>query len=161
MATPTNLPSTFVTGNILTAANMNNIRGAFRILQVVQGSTTTLATSTTSTYADTTLTATITPQSSSSLVLVMAAQNIYTGGASTGLGLRVVRGSTTIDQSLDLGFSTGGTSLLHATLLVLDNPATTSPVVYKTTFNRNNGASTVFCQPNGNRSSIILMEVSA
>jgi len=34
MATPTSLPATFVAGNVLTAAQMNDLRGAFRILAV-------------------------------------------------------------------------------------------------------------------------------
>ena len=41
MATPTNLPASFVAGAILTAAQQNDLRGAFRVLQVVQGTTTT------------------------------------------------------------------------------------------------------------------------
>ena len=35
MATPTTLPATFVAGNVLTAAQMNDLRGAFRVLQIV------------------------------------------------------------------------------------------------------------------------------
>jgi len=34
MATPTSLPATFVAGNVLTAAQMNALRGAFRIVAV-------------------------------------------------------------------------------------------------------------------------------
>jgi len=34
MATPTSLPATFVAGNVLTAAQMNDLRGAFRIVAV-------------------------------------------------------------------------------------------------------------------------------
>ena len=33
MATPTNLPATQTSGNVLTAAWLNDLRGAFRILQ--------------------------------------------------------------------------------------------------------------------------------
>jgi hypothetical protein len=35
MATPTALPTAFVAADVLTAANMNLLRGAFRVLQVV------------------------------------------------------------------------------------------------------------------------------
>jgi hypothetical protein len=35
MATPTTLPASFVAGSILTAAELNDLRGAFRVLQVV------------------------------------------------------------------------------------------------------------------------------
>jgi hypothetical protein len=44
MATPTTLPASFVAGNILTAAQLNNLRGAFRVLQVVQATDATLTT---------------------------------------------------------------------------------------------------------------------
>jgi hypothetical protein len=54
MATPTNLPATQTTGNVLTAAYMNDLRGAFRVLQVVQGTPVTAEVSnSTSTYVDT------------------------------------------------------------------------------------------------------------
>lgn len=77
MATPTTLPATFVAGNVLTAAQMNNLRGAFRVLQVVS---TTLTTSFTSgaggAYANVTgLSATITPSATSSKILIMATVN--------------------------------------------------------------------------------------
>jgi hypothetical protein len=35
MAAVTPLPATFVSGDVLTAAQMNDLRGAFRVLQVV------------------------------------------------------------------------------------------------------------------------------
>ena len=72
MATPTNLPAAFTVGQVATAAQMNDLRGAFRILQVIQGTTSTRTSSSTTTYADTTLSASITPTSSSSKILVIA-----------------------------------------------------------------------------------------
>jgi hypothetical protein len=161
MATPTNLPGSFSVGQVLTAANMNNIRGAFRILQVVSASTTTLASSSSNTYVDTTLSASITPQSTSSLVLVVVSQDIYSSAAANGAGLRIVRGSTTLDNVYDLSYGTNSSVLAHHTLTYLDSPASTSSLTYKTTFNRNNGTGVMYCQPNNNRSSILLFEVSA
>jgi len=38
MATPTSLPASFTSGQVLTAAQMNNLRGGFRVLQVEQAS---------------------------------------------------------------------------------------------------------------------------
>ena len=35
MATPTTLPATFVSGNVLEALQLNDLRGAFRVLQTV------------------------------------------------------------------------------------------------------------------------------
>jgi hypothetical protein len=48
MAAVTTLPAAFVAGNVLTAAQLNNLRGAFRVLQVVQSITTTAVTITSS-----------------------------------------------------------------------------------------------------------------
>jgi hypothetical protein len=99
MATPTNLPAAVATGDVGTAAQFNNMRGAFRILQVVQGTTSTAATNATSTYADTGLTATITPQSSSSKILVLVNQ---VGGdknvlnTQNAIALRLMRGASQI-----------------------------------------------------------------
>ena len=74
MATPTNLPAAVATGDVGTAAQFNNLRGAFRILQVVQATYGTNVINSTNVYADTGLTATITPQSSTSKILVVVHQ---------------------------------------------------------------------------------------
>ena len=54
-----------------------------RVLQVVQGNTATQVAHSTS-YADTGLTASITPSSSSNKVLIMIQQHCFTGGDSGG-----------------------------------------------------------------------------
>lgn len=82
MATPTTLPSTFVAGNVLTAAEMNNLRGAFRVLQVVStAKDDTFSTTSTSLTDVTGLSVSITPSATSSKVLVFT--DVYwscTGG---------------------------------------------------------------------------------
>ena len=160
MATPTNLPASFVAGAVLTAAQQNDLRGAFRILQVVQGTSTTLATTTSATFADTTITATITPQSATSKVLVLVSQNAFSNTAGTGGTFRIVRGSTTIWAAADICYGTASGNIDTWSPIYLDSPATTSATTYKTTFNRSSGAGTIFAQPNGSNSSIILCEVS-
>lgn len=161
MATPTNLPANVSVGGLVTADFMNNFLGAFRILQVIQGTTTTAIGNTTTGYADTTLSASITPQSSSSKVLVIVSQNIYSTGGTTGMNLRLLRGATTLDTLADLVYGTNSGFLDHATMTYLDSPATTTATTYKTQFSRNSGGGIVYVQPNSNRSSILLLEVSA
>jgi hypothetical protein len=161
MATPTNLPGSFSVAQVLTAANMNNLRGAFRILQVVEAGATSFVASTTTTYADTGVTATITPQATSSKILVIHSTNIYSNGAVCGASLRLVRGSTELDRLLDLCYGTNSGLLAHHTACYLDSPNTTSATTYKTQFARTSGGSTIFVQPNSNRSTIVLMEISA
>ena len=99
MAAVTTLPATFVAGDVLTAAQMNNLRGAFRVLQVVNASTTTLVSNSTNAYVDTGLTATITPSSTSSQILVFVSQNgVYktNGNAGNRVDINLVRGATQI-----------------------------------------------------------------
>ena len=161
MATPTNLPAAVATGDVGTAAQFNNLRGAFRILQVVQGTTTTVASTTSATYADTTLTASITPQSSTSKILVIVSQSIYTSASGTGANIRVDRSGTTVTTSIDQCYGTASGLSAQYNMSYLDSPATTSALTYKTTFARNAGAGIVYAQVNNNLATIILMEVSA
>jgi hypothetical protein len=167
MATPTNLPSTFGTGEVLTASQMNALRGAFRVLQVVYGSTTTQVTNNTATYADTLLTATITPQSSSSKILVMVSQNgcfKTAGDAENRVALRLLRGATNVGQITGNLFLYTGTALSlggSTSISVLDSPATTAATVYKTQFMNPQNTAAALVQENSATSTMILMEISA
>ena len=146
--------------------------GAGAVLQVVSGTTSTAVTSTSSTFADTGLTANITPSSTSNKVLVLIDQLIFLDENSASVEiaaqLKVLRDSTDI-------FTTPNVNDLRLTaehapnnelrlgqrlgLSILDSPSTTSQITYKTQFNKTAGAQTI-----ANRSSsearIILMEVS-
>ena len=179
MATPTTLPATFVAGNVLTAAQMNNLRGAFRVLQVVSTTKTDTFTTSSTTFADVTgLSATITPSSTSSLILVIAS---VTGCGDNGVAaghIRMLRGSTPIfvgnaDGSRIQGFrieTATGTATLTYGLTTLDNPATTSATTYKVQamtvntgsffINRSKTDANDQNNPRG-ASSITLLEISA
>jgi hypothetical protein len=166
MATPTTLPASF-TSEILTSSAMNNLRGAFRILQVVAGSTSTPTSSSTTTYVDTTLTATITPQSASSKILVLVNQ---VGGDKSGanannaINLRLLRGATQIALIAHSAGYTGTALNLRIAAMstcYLDSPATTSATTYKTQFFSNSNAASASVQIGGDLSTIVLLEVSA
>ena len=166
MATPTNLPATFTAGQVLTSAQTNDLRGAFRILQVVTGTHSTFSTCNTTTYTDLGLTATITPQSTSSKILVVAFVNGCVRGAeaaTNALNLRILRGATQIQEVVGWGFT--NTTLLQqgsCTIQVLDSPSTTSATVYKLQGKQQNVTqSTVGAQYQGAMSTIMLYEVSA
>jgi hypothetical protein len=161
MATPTNLPATVTTGQVLTAAYVNDLRGAFRILQVVQAVTTTLVSTTSATYADTTLTASITPQSSTSKILVISNQSIYADTAVAEMGYALVRGSTTLDAQKAPVFSNAGSIVGQGVYNYLDSPATTSAVTYKTMIAKLTGSGTVYANINSNAGRITLLEISA
>jgi hypothetical protein len=165
MATPTNLPASFASGSTLSAATMNNLRGAFRILQVVHGTTATQVANNTTTFVDTGLTATITPQSTSSKILVYISQGMGSGGA-TVQEIRVMRDAVLVNTFGHVLYNdTGGLILGYPNFISFDAPASTSALIYKTQQRRVvgvNNAITQFTDANGTqRSSIILMEISA
>jgi hypothetical protein len=167
MATPTTLPAAFVAGAILTADQQNNLRGAFRILQVVQGVTSTAVTNTTTTQVDTGLTATITPQSATSKILVLVSQvacEKTAGNIDNGLNLFLYRGASQIQQFAYAGGYTATALQTISTFstIYLDSPATTSATTYKTRFTNFVNAISVTVQV-GNlaQSTITLMEISA
>ena len=138
--------------------------GGGKILQVVQATYSTQATNSTATFADTGLTASITPSSSSSKVLVMITNNWEKSAASgdNAVYYKLVRASTDIFQTTFMGYQGSATRLINGfSMQYLDNPSTTSSTAYKLQFaNFNNGA-LVYSQVNGATAAIILMEVGA
>lgn len=164
------------TGNVLTVAggvpSWAAPAGGGKILQVVQGTTTTATTIATTTMTDTGITATITPTSATSKILVMISAQ-FDATRSTGniaVGAKVLRGATTIQDFGTYGFAqinATGSSATGITIIksqsYLDSPATTSATTYKLQAAPNttaNSASAVF-QIGSFPSSIILMEVGA
>jgi len=165
MAAVTTLPAAFVANTVLTAAQLNDLRGAFRVLQVVSATYNTETSSSTNTFVDTGLTATITPTSSSSKILVIANQaGCYKDTGDTQVGLRLMRGATEIAFFEAYGGLTGDSSpngFGSCSTSILDSPATTSATTYKTQFRSEQNRARVLVQTATSRSSIVLMEISA
>lgn len=142
--------------------------GGGKVLQVVQGTLATRVDSSSTTYADTGLSASITPTSASSKVLVIVSHNgCYKNEESgdNGLNLRLLRGATTLITLVEDGGYTL-TSLKNAfgsvTASYLDSPATTSSTTYKTQLSNNRNGGAVATQYDGApTSTIILMEIGA
>ena len=162
---------TIVNADISSSAAIaaSKLTGIGKVLQVVNASTQTQTHSTSSTYADTTLTASITPSSASNKVLVLINQVMGKGNADNYIRLQLLRGSTTIGGTPDLSGSatyTGeGTYNYIGTgfsCSFLDSPNTTSSTTYKTQFNRGgSGGTTVTCQIDSGASYITLIEIAA
>jgi hypothetical protein len=165
MATPTNLPAAAVAGDILTAAYVNNLRGAFRVLQVVAGNTTTQTGKSSGTYGTTTLTASITPQSTSNKVLVLYTQQCSTDTSGAQLGLRLVQrigASDTVIQTNTYAMynSAGGMYGIYAQNILV-SPASVASVTFFTEMALTGGSGNVYTQTGSSSSNIILMEISA
>ena len=141
--------------------------GGGKVLQVVMSTTSTTVSTTSATAVDTGLTATITPSSATSKVLVLVTQEYYfnKNGAGPTLGLRLMRDATSVINYGSYGvwnLSTGATNTdgrLLSPLNYLDSPATTSAVTYKTQGQTQNTTSLTF-QETGT-SVMILMEIGA
>jgi hypothetical protein len=132
--------------------------GGGKVLQVVQGTTTTGLGNATTTYADTTLTATITPSAATSKVLVIIAQSgCRVTGTADSVDLRLLRAGTQIFNTF-VGYGAASTS--STPINILDSPATTSATIYKTQF-RSLNTNNVSVQASGDNSTIILMEIGA
>jgi hypothetical protein len=143
---------------------MNDLRGAFRVLQVVAATTATQATSSSSVLADTNLTATITPSATSSKVLVYVSQNGVGKGNNAYAIIRLLRGATainTLDETAAYTNSAAENRVGSVSGMYLDSPATTSATTYKTQFSSALGNATVLVQSGNAESSIVLMEISA
>ena len=141
-----------------------------KVLQVVNVTYSTQANNSTNTYADTGLSATITPTSATSKILVFANQGGLKKSADNtqnAVSVRLMRGATQIvgDYAGFAGY-TNTLLLLYpgsaASVTYLDSPATTSATTYKTQF-KNGGANAaeVSVQQGDTVSQITLMEIGA
>ena len=141
------------------------------VLQVVSADYGTETSTTSTSFSDTGLTASITPTSSTSKILVMVCQNGVNkdaGNAGNAVRLNLLRGSTIILNISDLSSYTGS-SVVNVTsnsAYYLDSPATTSSVTYKTQFASRISGQVSIVQSYGSnagytRSTITLMEIAA
>ena len=157
--------------------------GAGAVLQVVQGTTSTQTSVSTTTYTDTGLTASITPSSSSSKILVLVSQQLsfFKSAVDARGAMKLVRsisGGSSTDINLyvgDVDRSAGGIRAAadptlgrnELTAIVsmnyLDSPSTTSSVTYKTQGRPTDTASSgsLSFQYDNCTSQIILMEIAA
>jgi hypothetical protein len=137
-----------------------------KILQIIHTSSSTQVTSTSATYIDTGLTATITPSSATNKIIVIVNHNgVYKiASSTTAIGIRFMKNGSLVKQldtllgnnvpaSTELGV--GSSSYNH-----VETSGTTSPITYKTMLNNRNAAGNVYINASGS-SSMTVLEVSA
>jgi hypothetical protein len=159
------------TGQVLTVAGgvpswATPAGGGGKLLQVVTGTTSTQAINSTSTFADTGLTATITPTAATSRILVFVHHtNNYksNANANNGLYIRLLRDATELVLTpSDLGYNGQSQDLYFSTSLSFDDsPSSTSALTYKTQFRNSGNHADVRVQRDSRASSIVLMEIGA
>jgi len=137
------------------------------VLQVVEGSSSSWATSTSdASYTSASISTNITPSSTSSKILAIAHMNgVYksSGSSSTCLDMQIFRGSTGLGDFAATVWETS-TSLQmvgSAVFSKLDSPSTTSQITYDVRFRSRNNTSTVGVNYAGvSTSKLILMEIA-
>lgn len=137
--------------------------GGGKVLQVVTATVATAVVNSTATFVDTNLTATITPSSATSKVLVLISATIQRTGAdvNNSVFVNLLRGATTIYSSSNLGSNTNIGMVIRYAANKLDSPATTSATTYKCQFRNNVSAASVSFNSNNDESTIVLMEIGA
>jgi hypothetical protein len=149
-----------VTGTMLTTASTGTV------LQVVQGTYSTQVSTTSNSYSDTGLTATITPTSATSKILVIVSQNGCKNGNSiyAALNLVLLRNASVVNETVSIGYSGNTLNTFRVPFVsfsVLDAPATTSAITYKTQLAmQSGGAGTVYAQDGSSTSYIQLLEIA-
>lgn len=157
--------STF--GGAITANNV----GAGNVLQVVQNTYATNTGISNTSYQDSGLTATITPTSSSSKILVLVNLSVRAYSQTTGdkyYYKNIVRDSTVVYQTVAINQGGNGANGYNMTsgqsaYSYLDSPATTSPITYKVQFKTSLTTSDTYIRINElstGVSTMILMEVA-
>jgi len=148
--------------------------GGGKVLQVVSTAYSTTTTTASTTFADSGLTASITPTSATSKILVLVCQQIYakntSSGSSVGGVVKLVRGATSIfndGQTYATTYFDNPTATLslasYTNIMYLDSPATTSSTTYKTqqrAYSTSFGGS-IISQAASSTSTITLLEIGA
>lgn len=145
------------------ASSLAGLTGVGKVLQVVNALYGTQVATSSTTAVDTGLSASITPTSASSRILVIVNQTVTPAdsGSSSFIVVQLLRNSTIIWQDLR---ANGIGQYVHTTpsCSVLDSPATTSSVTYKTQFASGTAGVTMQAQHASLRTSTItLMEIAA
>ena len=139
--------------------------GVGKVLQVVNANYSTAVSNSTLTYADTGLTASITPTSTSSKILVFVNQaDVIKSINDTSCRIQLQRNGALIVQFALFAAGTGTTAInvnSGVSTTYLDSPATTSSVTYKTQFASTGNNASVSVQFGNSTSTITLMEIAA
>jgi hypothetical protein len=152
-----------VSGTILTTTSPK----AGNVIQVVQG-TATNASTTSSTFVTTNLSASITPSASSSKILILAVlADVYNASTAQAGTFTIVRGSTNIapngsgaNQAFAYYWTNASGPFQTAIAFnYLDSPSTTSSTTYTIHFATAGG--TLYTSINGQTNTITLMEIAA
>lgn len=163
------LPDASVTATDLASGAARSNFGAGAVLQVVQGTSSTAVVNNTNTYVDTGLSATLTPSSTSSKILVISSLP-YASGTNAGsveINFQVIRDAASVFVTASVINPGAIVQLFNvAGISYLDSPNTTSAVTYKMQFkeraasNRYGGTAVMPINNTQTTGSIIILEIA-
>ena len=162
-------------------ANANTVAIPGHVIQVVEGRLTTRQGNSTQTFASVGLSASITPSSTTSKILVTVSVNSISCSTGSGVILRLKRGASTYPISntsggtvdTDDGFFSGGGAITDSnrqrasgTISFLDSPSTTAEITYDVEMRATDSGATSYINGldisagNGSVSTITLQEIA-
>jgi len=146
-----------------TIANSGTATGFGKILQVVNATITGVNSTTGTTYVTSSVTAAITPSSTSSKIIVMVCSSVYISGANQQASTTIFRGSTNLGNSargIVQYWDTGDLFQGNATMMLTDSPSSTSAVTYALYFRKlSAGGAAVYIGVDNTTQFITLLEV--
>jgi len=136
-----------------------------KVLQVVQGTSTTEISTSSTSYVTTNLSANITPSSSSNKIMISIAGSGREDADGNTVQYTIFRDSTNLEGATDKGFcdlgSTGATYVKGAyTVFYLDSPSSTSQITYAFYMKNQNGSGGCRAMHRNSLSTITLMEIA-
>ena len=161
-----NIQGSSSSSNTINVASGHVLNAAGHVIQTVYSSFSTLESTTSETFVNTSLAASITPSSSSSKILVTVNASMFVNTADrhavAGIFRGDVSGTSLGSGTYNIGSAYGGNSngKGYVCCAILDSPSTTSATTYTVGLRRNGASGTVYINVNAERSTIVLQEIA-
>ena len=155
--------STLYVDTITEKTSGNGVQIPGHVVQVVQGEYSTTVTASSTSFIATGLTASITPTSTSSKILVLVSHpSTDKRIGNTYLGLRLNRNGSLITAISNQDMYNGQVNVTSSNIsyTYLDSPSSASALTYSTVFNSGAGNAQVSINWNGGPSTLTLMEIA-
>ncbi len=158
------IASADIASGAITAAKLASGVGG-KVLQVVNATTLTADSTTSDTFQDSSLFASITPSSASNKVFVIVSSRAGMSIGDRGPRFAIFRGATNITGSTSTEgmavYQANGNTVQSLSITILDEPSTTSSTTYRLKF-RTQDSTSESCSTNGStgKNSITLMEIA-
>lgn len=161
-----NIQGSASSSNTISVASGHVLNAPGHVIQTVYATQASQESTTSTSFVNTSLAATITPTSASNKILVLANVNMYGDTNDVHSVCTVYRGTisgTNIGNGdWGIGGSYAGASPVknNVSCAILDSPSTTGAQTYTVAIRRNGSSGTMYLNVNGERSTIVLQEIA-